>query len=73
MDARAVKEISLRVRSLTKAVDEKQPIPNIIAILESLQKDVVPTEELLRVCFSLDSLSDSSRCGVCALLFGSRD
>ncbi|KAH0536759.1 hypothetical protein FGG08_006397 [Glutinoglossum americanum] len=48
MDARAVKEISLRVRSLTKAVDEKQPISNIIAILESLQKDVVPTEELLR-------------------------
>ncbi|KAI9866673.1 MAG: RNA polymerase II elongation factor [Trichoglossum hirsutum] len=48
MDARSVKDISLRVRSLTKAVDEKQPISNIIAILESLQKDVVPTEELLR-------------------------
>ncbi|KAI9764971.1 MAG: RNA polymerase II elongation factor [Geoglossum simile] len=48
MESKAIKDITSRVRSLTKAVDEKQPAANIIAILESLQRDVVPTEELLR-------------------------
>jgi hypothetical protein len=63
MESKAIKDITTRVRSLTKAVDEKQPAANIIAILESLQKDVVPTEELLRVCFPPDYVSQpSSRC-----------
>lgn len=45
MDA---KQVETQVKALQKAVSEKQPISNVVAILETLKKDVVPTEELLR-------------------------
>lgn len=47
MDA---KEVDTRMKALQKAVAEKQPAATIITMLETLKKDVVPTEELLRVC-----------------------
>tara|TARA_R110002060_G_scaffold75838_1_gene85754 strand:+ start:262 stop:456 length:195 start_codon:yes stop_codon:yes gene_type:complete len=46
MDA---KEVSTRIHSLQKALADKQPASVIITMLETLKKDVVPTEELLRV------------------------
>jgi len=45
MDA---KEVSTRIHSLQKALADKQPASVIITMLETLKKDVVPTEELLR-------------------------
>ncbi|KAK0115558.1 RNA polymerase II elongation factor [Cadophora gregata] len=45
MDA---KEVSTRIHSLQKALADKQPPSVIITMLETLKKDVVPTEELLR-------------------------
>ncbi|PBP24253.1 transcription elongation factor S-II, partial [Diplocarpon rosae] len=42
------KEVSTRVHALQKALAEKQPAAVIITMLETLKKDVVPTEELLR-------------------------
>ncbi|KAH7319393.1 transcription elongation factor S-II [Rhexocercosporidium sp. MPI-PUGE-AT-0058] len=45
MDA---KEVSTRIQSLQKALAEKQPASVIITMLETLKKEVVPTEELLR-------------------------
>lgn len=47
MDA---KEVSTRIHALQKAVAEKQAASIVISILETLKKEVVPTEELLRVC-----------------------
>lgn len=46
MDA---KEVHTRIQSLQKALADKQPASVIITMLETLKKDVVPTEELLRV------------------------
>ncbi|CZT03103.1 probable transcription elongation factor S-II [Rhynchosporium agropyri] len=45
MDA---KDVHSQIQSLQKAVVEKQPASVIINLLETLKKDVVPTEELLR-------------------------
>ncbi|KUJ24591.1 transcription elongation factor s-ii [Mollisia scopiformis] len=45
MDA---KQVDIQLKALQKAVAEKQPTANVVAILETLKKDVVPTEELLR-------------------------
>ncbi|KAG4432095.1 hypothetical protein IFR05_012424 [Cadophora sp. M221] len=45
MDA---KEVVSRIQSLQRALAEKQPASVIINMLETLKKDVVPTEELLR-------------------------
>ncbi|KAH6711352.1 transcription elongation factor S-II [Leptodontidium sp. 2 PMI_412] len=45
MDA---KEVNTRIQSLQKALAEKQPASVIINMLETLKKEVVPTEELLR-------------------------
>lgn len=44
------RELDSQLKSLLKAVAEKDAASNVIAILERLKKDVVPTEELLRVC-----------------------
>lgn len=43
------RELESRVKALSKAVAEKEPASNIIAIMETLKKDVNATEELLRV------------------------
>jgi transcription elongation factor S-II len=43
------RELDLRLKALQKVVAEKEPASNIISILETLKKEVVPTEELLRV------------------------
>jgi hypothetical protein len=43
------RELDTRLKALQKSVAEKEPAANTINILETLKKDVVPTEELLRV------------------------
>lgn len=44
------RELETRLRALQKAVAEKDASASVISILESLRKEVSPTEELLRVC-----------------------
>jgi len=46
MDAR---ELSQRLTALQKMLNDKEPPAGIITVLETLKKEVVPTEELLRV------------------------
>lgn len=43
------RELDSRLKALQKAVNEKEPVSNVVAILETLKKEVMPTEELLRV------------------------
>jgi transcription elongation factor S-II len=43
------RELDTRLKALQKAVAEKEAPSTIISILETLKKEVVPTEELLRV------------------------
>jgi hypothetical protein len=43
------RELDARLKALQKAVAEKEAPSTIISILETLKKEVVPTEELLRV------------------------
>jgi transcription elongation factor S-II len=43
------RELDTRLKALQKAVAEKESATTIISILETLKKEVVPTEELLRV------------------------
>jgi hypothetical protein len=43
------RELETRLKALQKAVNEKDSPSTIISILQTLQKEVVPTEELLRV------------------------
>lgn len=59
MDA---KEVNTRIQSLQKALAEKQPASVIINMLETLKKEVVPTEELLRVRRTDTARSHSSEC-----------
>ena len=47
MDQREVETV---IKSLQKALNEKDGVTDVITILEKLKKDVVPTEDLLRVC-----------------------
>ncbi|KAF4629615.1 hypothetical protein G7Y89_g8534 [Cudoniella acicularis] len=42
------RELESRLKALHKAVAEKDSAANVISILETLKKEVVPTEELLR-------------------------
>ncbi|KAH8679936.1 transcription elongation factor S-II [Tricladium varicosporioides] len=42
------RELDSRLKALHKAVAEKDSASNVISILETLKKEVVPTEELLR-------------------------
>ncbi|CAG8956841.1 hypothetical protein HYFRA_00012296 [Hymenoscyphus fraxineus] len=42
------RELDSRLKSLAKAVQDKEPADVVTSILESLKKDVVPTEDLLR-------------------------
>ncbi|RDL42539.1 Uncharacterized protein BP5553_02518 [Venustampulla echinocandica] len=42
------RELDSQLKTLLKAVAEKDAASNVISILERLKKDVVPTEELLR-------------------------
>jgi len=42
------REVDTMIKALQKAVNDKEPVANIISILEKLKKDVVPTEDLLR-------------------------
>jgi transcription elongation factor S-II len=44
------REVETMIKSLQKALAEKEPVANVIAIMEKLKKDVAPTEDLLRVC-----------------------
>ena len=43
------RELDSRIKSLSKAITDKEPPANVLAILETLKNDVVATEELLRV------------------------
>jgi hypothetical protein len=43
------RELETRLKALQKAVNGKDSPSTIISILQTLQKEVVPTEELLRV------------------------
>lgn len=43
------RELESRIKTLQKAINEKEPAENIIAIMETLKNNVNPTEELLRV------------------------
>lgn len=45
MDAR---ELGQRLQALQKMINDKEPAGGIITVLETLKKEVVPTEELLR-------------------------
>lgn len=45
------RELDTTIKALQKAVGENLPAKDVITILETLKKDVVPTEELLRVRF----------------------
>lgn len=45
-----LREVERNIKALQKAVTEKEPVSVTINILEILKKDVIPTEELLRVC-----------------------
>lgn len=44
------REVETRIKALSKAVADKEPASNVIAILDTLKKEVHATEELLRVC-----------------------
>lgn len=44
------RELDLRIKSLQKSINDKEPPANVLAIMETLKNDVVATEELLRVC-----------------------
>lgn len=46
MDCR---EVERNIKSLQKAIAEKEPASVVVNILEILKRDVIPTEELLRV------------------------
>jgi hypothetical protein len=52
------RELETRLKALQKAVNEKDSPSTIISILQTLQKEVVPTEELLRVRAFLTSICD---------------
>ena len=52
------RELDSTVKSLAKAIAEKEPATIIVSILEKLKNDVVPTEELLRVCSKLGYIPD---------------
>ncbi len=43
------REVERNVKALQKAINEKDSSSVVLSILEALKKDVVPTEELLRV------------------------
>jgi NADPH-dependent ferric siderophore reductase len=45
----AQRELESQLKALLKVVGDKDSAPAAIAILETLKKDVKPTEELLRV------------------------
>lgn len=47
------REIEEQLEMLKKALAEKQPSENVIGILNKLKTDVVPTEDILRVCLSI--------------------
>jgi len=49
MDQRELKQ---QVEALSKALQAKESSANIIVILEKMKKEVMPTEELLRVSLS---------------------
>ena len=47
------RELEARIKALHKAQTANEPASNIIALMESLKKEDVPTEEMLRVsCFT---------------------
>jgi hypothetical protein len=44
------REVETMIKSLQKSLAEKDSITDVITIMEKLRKEVVPTEDLLRVC-----------------------
>ena len=43
------REVETMIKSLQKALAEKDAVTDVITIMEKLKKEVVPTEDLLRV------------------------
>lgn len=43
------RELDSRIKALQKAIAEKEPVQNVLTIMEMLKNNVNPTEELLRV------------------------
>ena len=43
------REVEAMIKSLQKALIEKDGVADVISIMEKLKKDVVPSEDLLRV------------------------
>lgn len=62
------RELETRLKALQKAVGDKDSADNVISILETLKKEVSPTEELLRVCSCLVA---HSRCDYADVLLSS--
>jgi len=65
------RELETRLKALQKAVGDKDSADNVISLLESLKKEVSPTEELLRVssCFA----HSSRNCAKAPLLLRNKD
>ena len=51
------RELETRIKALHKAQAAGEPAANIISLMESLKKEDVPTEEMLRVSSSYSFLS----------------
>ena len=49
------REVETMIKSLQKALAEKDSITDVITIMEKLKKEVVPTEDLLRVRSSISA------------------
>ena len=43
------RELETRIKALHKAASANEPAASIIALIDTLKKDDVPTEEMLRV------------------------
>lgn len=43
------RELTTRIKALNKAVTSNEPVPGILAIMETLKKGSAPSEEVLRV------------------------
>ena len=43
------REVEANIKALQKVLAEKDGVADVIAIMEKLKKEVIPTEDLLRV------------------------
>lgn len=51
------RDLTTRIKALSKAVSSNEPVPAIIAIMETLKKGAAPSEEVLRVGDGREELS----------------